>query len=135
MTPEEYRREVKVLIVPTGASAVGAPVTSFTTFQLRTSGMAKFGKADLQIRKVPPMFVDAAGRELNHWGYHFASTDAVLTAGQTLSSNLDGPMPVLLKAVPAGEWQGNEMLQLVVIDLEFRCGGRSCACDEHRTVN
>lgn len=125
MTFDEYMKQVTVGIVPE------APVVTHRKgglegtqlFLLRTIGMDKFDRPDLEMINVPALAIQGVGKTINHWA-HYSITEKELKAGETLI--IDHGMPLLIRMA---ETDDPGVLRLVVEAIQFQC----CFCGEDGT--
>jgi hypothetical protein len=127
MTPEEYRSQVTVMIVPEQPEHHD-PRGGFTgeqTFWLHTYGMDKFDRLELEMRGVPGVFVAAAGTYINTWAYH-SIEKCEIEADENLMDE-SGPCPIVFTTSAAMDpWyteRGLKALRLEAVGVLFECEG------------
>jgi hypothetical protein len=122
------QRHVRVAIAPepdTLALGEGEDhhvLTPAARFWMHTNGLHLFGLPELEIRDVPPWYVQAAGSDLTAWAAY--AVDCGISEGDELDGA--GPVPFKIEASPSPDphWTklGRECLRLEVSRVLFACG-------------
>jgi len=131
-----YMETVMVYAVPEPSKRVDrklgpCELPGWATFRVHTSGLVQqYGRAELELRRVPALYVDHACKLLNGWGLY--STETPISEGQTLSDP-ETLVKVLLVAHPSQHpsWKGRPALELRAV----ACATECASCGQPMTPN
>lgn len=120
-TDQEYSERVKVMISPEmpHVHLENGTLAPDTQFWLYTMGLSEFGLYELEMRRVPGLWISSALSSLNTWSMHALRTKPIRD-GETL---LHGTPPIymLLQAQLSKDpmWKGANMKCLHLTPIQF----------------
>ena len=111
---EEYQAKVKVIVTPEPEKE--------GLFWLHLVGMCTFDRPAMELRDVPPLFIDAAGQFLNRCALYTINKDRPILAGESVEYGINVPVRVGVVWSPDPFYEPNTALRLVPAAPEIHCG-------------
>lgn len=91
MTPDTFSRTLVIHVTPvTDEHPDDHPnLPGNTPFRLRTEGLVRYSRPEMELVDVPALYIEQAGKILNHWAFYTVNVKEV-RVGETMADGFRG---------------------------------------------